>query len=102
MSGRFRRIAETQRPAVRFSLDGRAVEAMAGDTLLVAILSNAVSLRQSEFGGGNRAGFCLMTTCQDCWVWTDGGERLRACDTPVSDGLSISTRQPDAGWASRA
>jgi D-hydroxyproline dehydrogenase subunit gamma len=102
MSGRFRRIAETQRVAVRFVLDGRTVEAMAGDTLLSAILLNAPALRQSEFGGGNRAGFCLMTACQDCWVWTDTGNRLRACDTPVSDGLRISTRQPDAGWASCA
>ena len=101
MSGRFVRLAETDRPTVRFLLDGRPVEAKSGDTLLVAILTNGSTLRASEFGGGNRAGFCLMAACQDCWVWTDDGHRLRACDTPVEDGLRISTQPTDTGWASR-
>lgn len=101
MVGRLVRLAETDRPSVRFFLDGQAVEAKTGDSLLVAILTNGHTLRASEFGGGNRAGFCLMAACQDCWVWTDEGHRLRACDTPVDDGLRISTRQMDTGWASR-
>lgn len=101
MAGRFVRLAETERPDVRFMLDGEPVNAKAGDTLLVAILTNGSSLRASEFGDGKRAGFCLMAACQDCWVWNDDGRRLRACDTPVKDGLRISTLQLDAGWASR-
>ena len=102
MAGRLVRVAETERADVHLSIDGRDATAKAGDTLLVAILTNVRSLRQSEFGGGNRAGFCLMGACQDCWVWTKSGHRLRACDTPVAAGLEISTRQPGAEWASHA
>jgi D-hydroxyproline dehydrogenase subunit gamma len=98
MSGRFVRLAETGRSPVRFSVDGRPVDGLQGDTLLVAMLSNGTALRRSEFDGALRAGFCLMAACQDCWVWTAAGERLRACDTPVKPGLAILTSAPDATW----
>ena len=98
MSFRFVRLAETGRPTVHFSIDGRAVEALEGDTLLVAMLGAARSLRSSEFGDGKRAGFCLMGACQDCWVWTAQGQRLRACSTPVADGMQIITENTEAVW----
>jgi predicted molibdopterin-dependent oxidoreductase YjgC len=98
MNPRFVRLAETGRPAVRFTIDGRAAEALEGDTLLVAILDAARSLRSSEFGDGRRAGFCLMGACQDCWVWTAQGERLRACSTPVAEGMRIVTQDTEAVW----
>ena len=100
--GRFQRLAETHRPPITFMLDGQPVTALAGDSLLVAILMNAKGLRRSEFGPHKRAGFCLMAACQDCWVWTEDGDRLRACDTPVSEGLSIRTEQPGDSWPSHA
>lgn len=90
--GRFRRLAELDRAAIRLEIDGVAVTALAGDTLQVAILANAASLRTSEFGDGQRAGFCLMAACQDCWVWTVSGERLRSCSTEAMDGMRIITR----------
>lgn len=95
---RFVRLDETGRAPVRFTIDGRPATALEGDTLLVALLSNGASLRRSEFGDGVRAGFCLMGACQDCWVWTSDGGRLRACSTSVADGLSIATEQPEASW----
>ena len=100
MSGRFRRLAEQDRPAVGIEVDGRAVSAMAGDTLMVAMLTEGAFLRRAEFGPETRAGFCLMGACQDCWVWTERGERLRACSTPVAAGMKISTSQPEATWPS--
>ncbi len=90
--GLFRRVGETARPAIRLEADGVAIEALAGDTLLVALLTNIARLRESEFGDGARAGFCLMGACQECWVWTTEGERLRACSTPVAAGMRIVTR----------
>ncbi len=73
-----------------------------GDMVLVAMLASGRSLRRSEFGPEARAGFCLMSACQDCWVWTTDGERLSAFATPVRAGLSILTEQPDASWPTRA
>jgi NADH dehydrogenase/NADH:ubiquinone oxidoreductase subunit G len=102
MAGRFIRLAEKDRPRLSIIVDGKPVEAMEGDTLMVAILGDGAHLRSSEFGDGKRAGFCLMGACQDCWVWTENGGRLRACSTSVSDGMRISTRQPEASWSSLA
>ncbi len=102
MNHRFVRLAETARVRVRIVVDGEPVDALAGDTLMVALLSNVRSLRESEFGDGRRAGFCLMGACQDCWVWTTHGTRLRACTTVVAEGMNIVTRQPEATWANLA
>ncbi len=55
-------------------------------------------VRDSEFGDGPRAGFCLMGACQDCWVWTPAGERLRACSTPAEAGMDVLTRPPTHYW----
>jgi predicted molibdopterin-dependent oxidoreductase YjgC len=89
----FRRIGEGGRAVVPIEVDGVPIPAREGDTLLVAILANGDRARTSEFGDGARAGFCLMGACQDCWVWTADGARLRACTTPVAAGLKIVTRE---------
>jgi predicted molibdopterin-dependent oxidoreductase YjgC len=101
MSGRFVRLGEADRPTVNLTVDGTAVQALSGDSLMVAVLTNAQVLRQSEFDSGRRAGFCLMGACQDCWVWTRSGERLRACSSEVREGLDIITRLPEAVWPLR-
>lgn len=102
MSGRFQRVAETGRAALTIFVDGAAVRALEGDSVLVAMLASGGHVRSSEFGDGQRAGFCLMGACQDCWVWTTDGDRLRACTTPVTDGLRVSTRTPEATWPNLA
>jgi predicted molibdopterin-dependent oxidoreductase YjgC len=102
MNPRFVRLAETARTRVRIVVDGEPVDALDGDTLMVALLNNVRTLRESEFGDGRRAGFCLMGACQDCWVWTAHGTRLRACTTVVAEGMNIVTRQPEATWANLA
>ncbi|WP_435167542.1 2Fe-2S iron-sulfur cluster-binding protein [Falsirhodobacter sp. 1013] len=54
-----------------------------------AILTRRTRLRQAEFGAEGRAGFCLMGACQDCWIWQEDGPRLRACSTPLRDGMRL-------------
>ena len=84
------RLRDAPRPAIRLTLDGARIEAQQGDTLLTALLAaGAGHLRQSEFGDGPRAGFCLMGACQDCWVWSATGGRIRACTTPVNEGMEL-------------
>ncbi|AUM70675.1 (2Fe-2S)-binding protein [Pseudomonas fluorescens] len=101
MNARFVRLAEQDRPIVKLTVDGVPIEALQGDTLMVALLTHGPALRQSEFDPGSRAGFCLMGACQDCWVWTRSGERLRACSNEVREGLDIITQQPEAIWPLR-
>ncbi|MBN3811935.1 (2Fe-2S)-binding protein [Paraburkholderia sp. Ac-20347] len=102
MNGRFVRLGETARAKVSIVIDGHSVEALEGDTLLTAMLCSVRYVRQSEFGEEKRAGYCLMGACQDCWVWTDAGERLRACTTVVEAGMRLVTTQPEAQWANLA
>ena len=87
---RLQRVLDQQRPEIRFRLDGEEVTARQGDTLLTAILAAGAGwLRESEFGDGRRAGFCLMGACQDCWVTVAGLGRRRACGTLVAPGMAV-------------
>ncbi|CAE6760596.1 hypothetical protein R69888_03396 [Paraburkholderia haematera] len=88
----FVRIAETQREPLSFFIDGHEVTALQGDTLLTAVLMQQRRLRDSEFSGAPRAGFCLIGACQDCWMRTEEGIRLRACSTLVTQGMRVLTR----------
>jgi D-hydroxyproline dehydrogenase subunit gamma len=99
---RFVRLAEQQRGEIRLTIDGREARALEGDTLMVALLANTKHLRHSEFGAEVRSGFCLMGACQDCWVWTENGERLRACTTVAREGLRVSTEPLEVTWPNRA
>lgn len=89
-----RRVAETQRAPVSFTLDGRPVQALEGDTVLTAVLTQGAQLRRNEFSGEPRAGFCLMGACQDCWIATADGARLRACSTFIVPGMALLSEVP--------
>lgn len=99
MNARFVRVAERGRKTFPITIDGMPCEAAQGDTVLVALLNSVGAVRDSEFGDGRRAGFCLMGACQDCWVWCEDGTRLRACTTPAAPGMSLVTRLDKAGEA---
>ena len=96
-SGQFHRLAESGRRSIELIIDGLAATALAGDTLLTAILVNRRLVRRAEFNtdaesaGRPRAGFCVMGACQDCWVALDDGRRLRACTTFAEDGMKVRT-----------
>ena len=85
----FKRVAERAGPPVAFSFEGMPFVATTGDSVLAALLSHGLLLRRHEFGDEPRAGFCLMGACQDCWVWSGHGGRLRACTTPVANGMAL-------------
>jgi predicted molibdopterin-dependent oxidoreductase YjgC len=91
-AAQFVRVAETQRDPLSFFIDGRKVTALQGDTLLTAVLMQQRSVRESEFSGAPRAGFCLIGACQDCWMRTEEGQRVRACSTFVTEGMRVITR----------
>lgn len=90
------RVAESGRATVPFTLDGQPASALVGDTLLTAILTQCGQLRRNEFSNEPRAGFCMMGACQDCWVETASGERLRACSTLIEPGMALCTGGPSA------
>jgi predicted molibdopterin-dependent oxidoreductase YjgC len=96
---RLQRIKDQDRRLIEIVIDGWPTSAMEGDTVLVAVLAQRGELRDAP-GEPLSAGFCLMGACQDCWVWLEGGKRIRACTTYVEPGLSIRTTWPDRLFAS--
>ncbi|WP_089160799.1 (2Fe-2S)-binding protein [Caballeronia sordidicola] len=88
----FVRLTEAHRKEVGITVDGEAITALTGDTVLSAILLHTRRVRDTEFSGEPRAGFCLMGACQDCWVQLEEGTRIRACSTFVKDGMRVLTR----------
>lgn len=98
-AGQLVRLAEVQRTPVFFTLDGVPTSALVGDTVLTAILTKRHALRISDFSGEPRAGLCLIGACQDCWIRTEDGRRLRACSTPIESGMRLRTTAVDAHGA---
>ena len=92
----FVRLTEAHRKQVGLTVDGVAITALTGDTVLSAILLHTRRVRDTEFSGEPRAGFCLMGACQDCWVQLEGGTRIRACSTFVKEGMHVLTRPAGA------
>jgi len=86
-----KRLARHELPPIIFTLDGVTCSGRAGDTVLTAILTQADHLRLSDFSRAPRAGFCQMGACQDCWILTSRGERIRACSTPLEPGMDLRT-----------
>lgn len=91
MHAQFRRRYRLDETPVHFTLNGVAETGRRGDTVLTAILSVSGRLRQSEFTGEDRAGFCLIGACQDCYVMMADGRRVRACSTALEPGMAFTT-----------
>ncbi len=80
---------------VEFSVDGHRLTARQGETVLSA-LRLAYGSTELPSRSTLRLGFCLMGSCQDCWLWRSDGQRLRACSSRLEAGMSLCTRAPGA------
>jgi predicted molibdopterin-dependent oxidoreductase YjgC len=73
-------------------VDGRPVEAFAGETVAVVLLAmGRRSFRHTDKGHAPRGLFCGMGVCFDCLVTVDGVPNVRACMTPVRAGMVVAT-----------
>jgi predicted molibdopterin-dependent oxidoreductase YjgC len=83
---------------VRFSFDGRPLEAPRGLTIGGALLANGiVSWRRAGAGGRPRGIFCGVGNCFDCLVDVDDRRAVRACLVPVRDGDEVRTSTSGRG-----
>jgi predicted molibdopterin-dependent oxidoreductase YjgC len=77
---------------VRFYLDGESVSCPQGYSLGAAIMHlGRGSLRTSPRYGRPRSVFCGMGVCHDCAVAVNGRSGVRACCTPVENGMIVET-----------
>ena len=74
-----------------FDVDGRPVEAFAGETIAAALLANGTrTLGRSAKRNEPRGLYCVMGVCWECVVLADG-RAVRACVTPATAGLTVET-----------
>lgn len=79
------------RQALTVEVDGEAVSAFAGELVATVLLAlGRRSFRHTEHGAP-RGLYCGMGVCFDCLVTVDGVENVRACMTPVAEGMVIAT-----------
>lgn len=76
--------------AVRIVVDGQPVACFAGETVATALMAAGLVRLRDDRSGRPRGLFCNMGTCCECLVRIDG-RRVRACLTPVRDGLEVAT-----------
>ncbi len=80
-------------PQVRLTIDGIAIDGQEGDPLAVALLAAGVrTFRTMPESGEPRGGFCFTGRCADCLVIVDGISGVRACVTPVRNGMVVETQ----------
>jgi sarcosine oxidase subunit alpha len=73
-------------------INGEAVTAYEGDTVLAALVASGhKSLRHSRKIGESRGPLCGMGVCYECLVTINQRPNQRACMTEVEDGMEILT-----------
>lgn len=96
----FRRSKEAQAgEVVRFTFEGRVIEARMGDSVAAALIAAGVpSFRDSPVSGVPRAPYCMMGVCFECLIEVDGMPNRQACMITVGPEMAV-TRQRGAATA---
>jgi predicted molibdopterin-dependent oxidoreductase YjgC len=91
-------VAERGR-ALTILVDGGELAAHEGESIAAALLASGRRLtRWTARTGEARGYFCGMGVCQDCLVTVDGLPNVRACMTPVREGLRVDTQRGLGEW----
>jgi NADH dehydrogenase/NADH:ubiquinone oxidoreductase subunit G len=80
------------RQPLTIQVDGEPVQAYAGETVATVLLALGLRTFRHTEQGAPRGLFCGMGVCFDCLVTVDDVENVRACMTPVTEGMVIATR----------
>lgn len=81
-----------QKKEITIYFNGEKFKALEGDTIASALLSNKIrNLRKHEESGSGRGIYCNIGHCYECRVKIRQQQIVRACLTPVRDGMVISS-----------
>ena len=79
------------RQPLMVEVDGEPIPAFAGESVATVLLAPGRRTFRHTDHGAPRGLYCGMGVCFDCLVTVDGVENVRACMTPVADGMVIAT-----------
>jgi sarcosine oxidase subunit alpha len=75
-----------------FWFEGKHLIGHAGDSIAAALIANGIdSFGQTE-KGTPRGIFCAIGKCSACMVEVDGVPNVRACLTPLQEGMRVSSQ----------
>lgn len=94
----YNRLPEAQQAlalaSVVVTIDGKAVQCRAGDSVAAALLAAGFSeCRDTAVKEVPRGPFCLMGICYDCLVMIDDQPNQQGCMIPVRSGMKIERQQ---------
>jgi len=90
----FARLPETGAKTVSLTIDGKPVDARAGDTVAAALLAAGFDhCRTTPVGGAPRAPYCMMGVCFECLVTIDGVGNRQGCLVPVREGMRVELQR---------
>ena len=82
---------------VDITVNGRALQARAGDNLSAVLWSNGyLSFGRDPYTGAERSVYCGIGHCGQCLVTVDGIEDQRACRLTVRPGMKVEFSETDA------
>jgi predicted molibdopterin-dependent oxidoreductase YjgC len=76
---------------IELSVDGEPLHAPAGQSLAAALLASGRTALRPSPSGEPRGLYCGIGVCQECRVLVHGRGVVRACVTPVSAGMKVTT-----------
>src|SRR5207248_7533448 len=75
---------------LRFTFDGKPVEAFEGDTIASALFAAGQRTFSRSFKYHRRRGLlCCAGQCPNCLVAVDGAPGVRACTEPAREGMRV-------------
>ena len=78
---------------VGFTFDGAKVRGVAGDTIASALYAEGQRIFSRSFKYHRPRGLlCCQGTCPNCMLTVDGTPNVRACVTPISEGMRVEAQ----------
>ena len=88
--------------AVQISINGEMVQCFEGETVAVAVLTARGPIaRTSSRLCKPRGLYCGIGVCFECTMTVDGRPNVRACQTPVRDGMQVHSQDGLGVWRLR-
>jgi len=77
---------------IDIAVDGRKIAAREGESIAAALMAGGIrTMRYTPVKSEPRGVFCGIGQCSDCMVTVNGVPNVRACVTPVEEGMVVET-----------
>jgi len=87
-----------QQREVTFTFDGKALPGFEGEPVAAALKAAGVAVhRYTKKTHSPRGIFCAIGRCTDCVMVINGKPNVRACVTPLEEGMIVATQHGAGG-----